>query len=126
MRTLFLTAAAGLLLLGCGGGNGEESAQTGAAPESGEPTVVGTWEVVEVVSGTDMGNTGVVYEFNEDGTMCSRMAGTAVEGTYTVVEDTLRITQGSASYDACYVLDGESMNFDILNGPQTFRMELQH
>jgi len=126
MRKLCLTAAAALLLLGCGGGNGEDSAQTGAAPESDEPTVVGTWEVVEVVSGEDMGNTGTVYEFNDDGTMCSRMGAMEVEGTYAVVGDTLKISQGTANYAACYRFDGESMIYDIQDGDQTFRMEQQH
>jgi len=125
MRKLCLTAAAALLLLGCGGGNGEDSAQTGAAPESGEPTVVGTWEVVEVVSGEDLGNTGTVYEFNDDGTMCSRMGAMEVEGNYTVAGDTLKISQGTANYAACYRFDGESMIYDIQDGDQTFRME-QH
>ena len=125
MRKLCLMTAAALLLLGCGGGNGEDSAQTGAEPESGEPTVVGTWEVVEVVSGEDMGNTGTVYEFNDDGTMCSRMGAMEVEGTYTVVGDTLKISQGTANYSACYRFDGESMIYDIQDGAQTFRME-QH
>jgi hypothetical protein len=123
MRVLLLTSAAAMLLFGCGGGNGGQAAEAGADARPEEPTVVGTWEVAEVVEGDDIGNTGTIYEFNQDGTMCSRMGAMEVEGTYRVVGDTIKITQGTASFDACYRFEGESMLYDIQGGTQVFRME---
>lgn len=123
MRALFLMMAAALLLMGCGGGNGEEASDAGGESQTSEPTVVGTWEVAEVVGGEDIGNTGTVYEFNDDGTMCSRSGAMEVEGTYTIVGDTIKITQGTANFNVCYRFEGESMIYDIQGGPQIFRME---
>ena len=84
---------------------------------------MGTWEVVDVIAGPDYGNTGTVYVFNGDGTMSSGSGSLAVEGTYEVTGDTLRVVLGGVSLDVLHSFRDGDLVYDLADGEQTFLME---
>ncbi|OPL17685.1 MAG: hypothetical protein AVO35_08430 [Candidatus Aegiribacteria sp. MLS_C] len=117
-----------VMVTGCGGSGESGTAEGGSAgggsetaPE-GDP-LVGTWEVVEVIAGPDYGNTGTVYVFNGDGTMSSGIGHLAVEGTYVVIGDTLRVVLGGVSLDVLHSFQDGDLVYDLADGEQTFLME---
>jgi hypothetical protein len=129
-------AAVALVLSGCGGEeaerpeSGSEQATTDEVQEAEEVepvgnTVVGTWEVVEVIRGEDWSNTGTVYVFGSDGSMSSSSGALTIEGTYTIVGDTLKIVLGGIDMDILFSFDEGRLVYEIINGEQTFLMERQ-
>ena len=130
MRSLLLVMVLGLAVLGCGNGGGNDGADTntddGMGDDvAGEHGIVGIWIVMEVIAGEDIMNTGTTYEFRADGTMQSRRGALEIDGTYTLVGDTLRQVIGGIDMDALYSLDGDELTYEIVNGPQTFLLERQ-
>ena len=127
MRITLLLATL-LLALGCGG-SGEEGTSSDSDREEdtsvavSDDPLVGEWEVVEVIEGPDYSNTGTFYVFNEDGTMSSGQGSMSIEGTYTVVGDTLRILLGGVEMDILHSFRDGNLIYDIVNGDQTFLME---
>jgi len=129
MRTLLIVMVLGIAVMGCGGGsndganintddgNGEEVTQTDG--------IVGSWIVAEVIAGEDIMNTGTNYEFRADGSMESSRGALVIEGTYTLVDDTLRQVLGGIDMDVLYNLDGDELVYDIINGDQTFLLKRQ-
>jgi hypothetical protein len=116
------------LMAGCGGSGNAEPAASGDADHGTEAAVsdnplVGTWEVVEVIEGPDYSNTGTFYEFKEDGSMSAGLGAMSIEGTYTVIGDTLRIVLGGVSMDILHSFRDGNLIYDIVNGDQTFLME---
>lgn len=130
MRTLLLVMVLSLAVLACGNGESDDGSDVNTDDEMGEEVVeeggiVGTWEVVEVIAGEDIMNTGTVYEFRADGSMQSRRGALKIDGTYTLVGDTLRQVIGGIDMDVLYSLDGDDLVYDIINGTQTFLLERQ-
>jgi len=129
MRVLLFIAMAGLLLHGCGGENADVSdtdSGNGMGDEIAEENViVGTWEVIDVISGEDISNTGVIYVFNEDGTMESSSGALKIEGTWSISGDTLKQVLGGIDMDVLFSFDGDDLVYDIINGEQTFLLELK-
>ncbi len=126
MRTLLVVMVLGLAVLGCGNGGsagGSTDDSSGAEVESNG--IVGIWIVIEVIAGEDISNTGVIYEFWADGSMQSRSGALKIDGTYTLVGDTLRQVIGGIDMDALYSLDGDKLTYEIVNGTQIFLMERQ-
>ena len=122
MRTLLLVMVLGLAVLGCGNGESADGSSAAGAQSDG---IVGIWEVTAVLSGEDISNTGVIYEFWADGSMQSRSGALKIDGTYTLVGDTLRQVIGGIDMDALYSLDGDKLTYEIVNGTQIFLMERQ-
>ena len=130
MRTLLLVMVLGLAVLGCGNGesasqNDEGADDSSAAEVVDDDGIVGTWKVIEVLSGDDISNTGVIYEFNNDGTMQSRSGAIKIDGTWSVAGDTLKQVIGGVDMDVLFSFDGDNLVYDIINGPQTFLLEKQ-
>ncbi|MCK5115534.1 MAG: hypothetical protein KAR44_02975 [Candidatus Aegiribacteria sp.] len=126
MRTLLLVIVLGLAVLGCG--NGESaggSTDDSSVAEVQSDGIVGVWEVTEVLRGEDISNTGVIYEFNANGEMHSSSGALKIDGTYTIVGDTLKLILGGIDMDVLIDLDGDKLTFEIVNGPQTFLLERQ-
>ncbi|MGC9366104.1 MAG: DUF5640 domain-containing protein [bacterium] len=134
MRLILLSLAICLIFTGCSNDNADQVeeqnvSETDSVAEIDEVDtedqnpVVGVWEVVEVIEGEDIGNTGVIYSFNEDGTMSSKSGVINVEGTYTIAGDTIKITQGEVSMDILYSFENGNMIYKIINGTQTFLLE---
>jgi hypothetical protein len=109
MRTLLLVMVLGLAVMGCGNSDG----------------IVGIWEVTEVLSGEDISNTGTIYEFTAAGEMHSSSGAYKIDGTYTIVGDTLKLVLGGIDMDVLFNLDGDKLTYDIVNGPQIFLLERQ-
>ncbi len=124
MRTLLLVMVLGLSVLGCGNGEsaGGSTDDSSVAEENG---IVGIWIVMEVIAGDDIMNTGTTYEFRADGSMQSRRGALEIDGTYTLVGDTLRQVIGGIDMDVLYSLDDDELIYDIINGAQTFLLERQ-
>ncbi len=128
MRVFLLIAMAGLLVFGCGGGENADSAgndDTAGDEVAEENGIVGMWEVIDVISGEDISNTGVIYVFNEDGTMQSSSGALKIDGTWTVAGDTLKQIIGGVSMDALFSFDGDNLVYEIVNGTQIFLLERQ-
>jgi len=126
MRTLLVVMVLGLAVLGCGNGDSAGgSTDDSSVAEVESNGIVGIWEVTGVLSGEDISNTGTIYEFRADGSMQSRRGALQIDGTYTLVGDTLRQVIGGIDMDALFSLDGDKLTYDIVNGPQTFLMERQ-
>ena len=126
MRTLLVVMVLGLAVLGCGnGGSAGGSTDDSSVAEVQNDGIVGSWIVAEVIAGEDIMNTGTNYEFRADGSMESSRGALVIEGTYTLVGDTLRQVIGGIDMDALYSLDGDELVYDIINGDQTFLMERQ-
>ena len=126
MRTLLLVMVLGLAVLGCG--NGESaggSTDDSSVAEVQSDGIVGVWEVTEVLRGEDISNTGVIYEFTANGEMHSSSGAPKIDGTYTIVGDTLKLILGGIDMDVLIDLDGDKLTFEIVNGPQTFLLERQ-
>jgi hypothetical protein len=126
MRTLLLVMVLGLAVLGCG--NGESaggSTDDSSVAEVQSDGIVGVWEVTEVLRGEDISNTGVIYEFTANGEMHSSSGALKIDGTYTIVGDTLKLILGGIDMDVLIDLDGDKLTFEIVNGPQTFLLERQ-
>lgn len=126
MRTLLLVMVLGLAVLGCG--NGESaggSTDDSSVDEVQDDGIVGVWEVTEVLRGEDISNTGVIYEFTANGDMHSSSGALKIDGTYTIVGDTLKLILGGIDMDVLIDLDGDKLTFEIVNGPQTFLLERQ-
>lgn len=126
MRTLLVVMVLGLAVLGCGnsdsaGGSTDDS----SVAEVESDGIVGIWIVMEVIAGDDIMNTGTTYEFRADGSMQSRRGALEIDGTYTLVGDTLRQVIGGIDMDALYSVDGDELIYEIVNGPQTFLLERQ-
>ncbi len=124
----FLAGLVLVLMAGCGGSENAEPAANGDTDHGAEVAVsdnplVGTWEVVAVIEGPDFSNTGTFYEFKDDGTMNAGQGALSIEGTYTVIGDTLRIVLGGVSMDILHSFDDGNLIYDIVNGDQTFLME---
>ncbi|MBD3276785.1 MAG: hypothetical protein GF388_00645 [Candidatus Aegiribacteria sp.] len=125
MRILLITTIVAAVIAGCGGNGEEAGADVQDTPEASAEGIVGTWEVVEVVEGTDMGNIGTYYTYNEDGTMKSGSATMSIEGTWEISGDTLKQEIGGVTLDVIHSLNGNEMVYDIINGEQTFRLRRQ-
>ena len=129
MRTLLIVMVLGIAVMGCGGGSNDGAdinTDDGMGDDVAEEhAIVGIWEVTGVLSGEDIGNTGTIYEFRADGSMQSRRGALQIDGTYTIVNDTLRQVIGGIDMDALYTLDGNELTYNVVNGPQTFIMERQ-
>ena len=126
MRTLLVVMVLGLAVLGCGNGDSAGgSTDDSSVAEVQNDGIVGSWIVAEVIAGEDIMNTGTNYEFRADGSMESSRGALVIEGTYTLVGDTLRQVIGGIDMDALYSLDGDELVYDIINGDQTFLMERQ-
>jgi hypothetical protein len=123
--------AAGLVLVliaGCGGSGGNDSAEgadTGGGTDvaQSDNPLVGTWEVIDVIEGPDYSNTGTFYVFNDDGTMSSGSGSMTIDGTYTVIGDTLRIVLGGVEMDILHSFQDGNLIYDLADGDQTFLME---
>ena len=131
MRTLLTILLVSVALTGCGADDGAEVAEAPAA-DSGEsvevieddaPVVAGKWEVIEVTRGQDIANTGTVYEFGSDGSMTTSSGMMSIEGSYSVVGDTLVMNLGGIEMNALFSFDGDMLVYEILNGDQIFLME---
>lgn len=126
MRTLLLVMVLGLAVMGCGNGESADGSSDGnSIPEVENDGIVGSWIVAEVIAGEDIMNTGTNYEFRADGSMESSRGALVIEGTYTLVGDTLRQVIGGIDMDVLYSLDGDKLVYDVINGEQTFLMERQ-
>lgn len=131
MRALLAMLLVSVALTGCGAGDEAEVTETPDA-ESGErvevveddaPIVAGTWEVIEVTRGEDISNTGTVYSFGRDGSMTTSSGMMSIEGTYTVLGDTLAMNLGGIEMNSLISFEGDLLVFEILNGDQIFLME---
>ncbi|MBD3277234.1 MAG: hypothetical protein GF388_02955 [Candidatus Aegiribacteria sp.] len=117
------------LLAGCGDSSNEGDTSNGGDPDTGtdvaasDDPLVGTWEVVEVIEGPDYSNTGTFYTFNNDGTMSSGSGSMTIDGTYTVIDDTLRIILGGVEMDILHSFRDGNLIYDLVDGDQTFLME---
>ena len=126
MRAFLLVMVLGLAVMGCGnGGSADGSSDGNSIPEGESDGIVGSWIVAEVIAGEDIMNTGTKYEFRADGSMESSRGALVIEGTYTLVGDTLRQVIGGIDMDCLYNLDGDELVYDIINGEQTFLLERQ-
>ena len=128
MRVFLLITMAGLLLSGCGGGDNGDGADVNNDDSMGDEVVegneiVGMWEVIDVISGEDISNTGVTYVFNEDGTMESSSGALKIEGTWSVAGDTLKQIIGGIEMDVLFSFDGDNLVYEIVNGTQIFLLE---
>ncbi len=125
MRVLLMVLGVILAILGCVGEEYETADMDIPADEvvlEGD-IVVGTWEVVEVTRGEDIGNTGTVYVFNGDGTMSSSSGVLTIEGTYVTVTDTLDMVLGGLEFQALFSFEDSRLIYEIVNGDQVFAME---
>ena len=126
MKILIVTALMAIAVAGCGGGEESSGAddvqETAESPAEG---VVGTWEVAEVIEGTDIGNTGTFYTYSDDGTMQSGSGAMTIEGTWEISGDTLKQVIGGVNMNVLHSIDGDEMVYDIINGEQTFRLVRQ-
>ena len=127
MRTLLIVMVLGIGVMGCGGGDGADiNTDDGMGEEVTQADgIVGSWIVAEVIAGEDIMNTGTNYEFRADGSMESSRGALVIEGTYTLVGDTLRQIIGGIDMDVLYSLDGDELVYDIINGEQTFLLKRQ-
>ena len=130
MRTLLFVMVLGLVVLGCGNGGSNDGADVNTDDGMGddvaqEHAIVGIWEVTEVLSGEDISNTGTIYEFTANGEMHSSSGAFKIDGTYTIVGDTLKLVLGGIDMDVLIDLDGDKLTYDIVNGPQIFLLERQ-
>ena len=129
MRTLLIVMVLGIAVMGCGGGSNDGTdinTDDGMGDDVTEQhAIVGIWEVTEVLRGEDISNTGVIYEFTANGEMHSSSGSLKIDGTYTIVGDTLRQVIGGIDMDALIDLDGDKLTYEIINGPQTFLLERQ-
>lgn len=137
MRFILLSLAICLVFTGCSTDSADqvdqqndsnsdsetEIVETDEVEVEDQNPVVGVWEVIEVIEGEDIANTGVIYTFNDDGTMSSKSGALEVEGTYAIVADTIKITQGSVNMDILYSFENGNMIYKIINGTQTFLLE---
>ncbi|KQC06125.1 MAG: hypothetical protein APR54_07695 [Candidatus Cloacimonas sp. SDB] len=134
MRLILLFLAICLIFTGCSSESADQveeqnEAETDSIVEVDENDtedqnpVVGTWEVVEVLEGEDIGNTGVIYTFNDDGTMSSKSGVINVEGTYSIAGDTIKISQGEVNMDILYSFEDGNMIYKIIKGTQTFLLK---
>jgi len=127
MRTLLIVLVLGIAVMGCGGGDGADiNTDDGNGEEVTQADgIVGSWIVAEVIAGEDIMNTGTNYDFRVDGSMESSRGALVIEGTYTLVGDTLRQVIGGIDMDVLYSLDGDELVYDIINGDQTFLLKRQ-
>ena len=130
MRTLLIVMVLGIAVMGCGNGGSNDGADINTDDGMGdnvaeENGIVGIWEVTEVLRGEDISNTGVIYEFAANGEMHSSSGALKIDGTYTIVGDTLKLILGGIDMDVLIDLDGDKLTFEIVNGPQTFLLERQ-
>jgi hypothetical protein len=124
MRSLLLVMVLGIAVMGCGGPGSADGADNGEEVTEADG-IVGSWVVAEVIAGEDIMNTGTNYEFRADGSMESSSGALSIEGTYTLVGDTLRQVIGGVEMDCLYSLDGDELIYDIINGEQTFLLRRQ-
>ena len=125
MRILLITTIIAAVIAGCGGSGEESGADVQDTAEAPAEGIVGTWEVIEVVDGTDMGNIGTYYTYNEDGTMKSGSAAMSIDGTWEISGDTLKQEIGGVTLNVIHSLDGDELVYDIINGEQTFLLQRQ-
>jgi hypothetical protein len=133
MRTLLIVLGLCMMLFGCGGESADtaDNGDTAGGDEVVEPDVpevpdepfVGTWEVVAVIEGEDIGNTGNIYTFEADGSMSIGSGSFVNEGSWTLAGDTLVTAFGTVEMPALISFDGDDLIFRIVNGDQVFQME---
>lgn len=118
MRILLVTSILAIAVIGCGG-------ESGGTDDARADGIVGTWEVTEVITGTDIGNTGTTYTYSEDGTMQSASGTLSIDGTWEISGDTLKQVIGGVNLNVLHSIDGDEMVYEIMNGDQTFLLVRQ-
>jgi len=104
----------GILFMGCG------------SKKSDNP-LVGEWKIVEAEGSMADLNKGVIYTFNDDGSMTIKGMGITTKAKYTQEGEKLKIVfeVGNMTFEAKIEIKDKTMKYELLNSDQKFVMEKQ-
>ncbi len=89
--------------------------------KSGNP-LAGKWEIVNATGTLADMNIGTIYRFGDHAEFSTEKGGYKIEGTYSVSGDTIRSVFGSILITALYKIEGDKMQYQILNSDQKFQL----